>query len=72
MTRTTIRAYLPREPKAFEDFPLGPGVAVVKVQYKMFAILASNNELVSMNLKYDPTRHESFAKFSLLSLRANI
>jgi predicted DNA-binding protein (MmcQ/YjbR family) len=54
---STIRAYLLSKPEAFEDFPFGPEVAVMKVQDKMFATLAEDEGRVSMNLKCDP--HEA-------------
>lgn len=57
MKLTEIRAYLLSKPKAFEDFPFGPQVAVIKVQSKMFATLAEKDQRVSMNLKCDP--HEA-------------
>ena len=52
-----LRAYLLSKPEAFEDFPFGPEVVVLKVQGKMFATLSSNDGLVNMNLKCDP--HEA-------------
>lgn len=57
MKLTEIRAYLLSKPEAFEDFPFGPEVAVIKVQSKMFATLAENDRRVSINLKCDP--HEA-------------
>jgi predicted DNA-binding protein (MmcQ/YjbR family) len=52
-----IKGYLLSKPKASEDFPFGPEVAVMKVQGKMFATLALKEGIVSMNLKCDP--HEA-------------
>ena len=57
MKLSEIRAYLLSKPEASEDFPFGPHVAVMKVQFKMFATLAQDGRRVSMNLKCDP--HEA-------------
>ena len=62
------RSYLLSKPEAFEDFPFGPDVAVMKIKDKMFATLAldttgmyqsllrseSQKPLACMNLKCDP------------------
>lgn len=52
-----IRRYLLSKPEAKEDFPFGLSVTVMKIQSKMFATLAENGAVVSMNLKCDP--HEA-------------
>ena len=57
MSRVQIRQYLLGKPEAFEEFPFGPDVAVIKVRTRMFATLVENNGVVSMNLKCDP--HEA-------------
>lgn len=51
------RRYLLAKPEAFEDFPFGPEVAVMKVGKKMFATLVENKSGARMNLKCDP--HEA-------------
>lgn len=57
MNFQSLRAYLLSKPEAFEDFPFGPRVAVMKIRSKMFATLVEDSEGVSMNLKCDP--HEA-------------
>ena len=46
--------YLLSLPEAWEDFPFGPDVAVMKVRKKMFATLALDNGAPRCNLKCDP------------------
>jgi predicted DNA-binding protein (MmcQ/YjbR family) len=41
-------------PEAWEDYPFGPGVAVLKVLNKMFATLGTENGTARMNLKCNP------------------
>jgi len=57
LSPTQVRQYLLGKPEAFEDFPFGPDVAVIKVRAKMFATLVQNKGVFSMNLKCDP--HEA-------------
>jgi predicted DNA-binding protein (MmcQ/YjbR family) len=52
-----LREYLLSKPEAFEDYPFGPKVAVIKVQGKMFATLSEGEGGANMNLKCDP--HEA-------------
>ena len=54
MNFADARNYLLAKPEAFEDFPFGPDVAVMKVGKKMFATLVENNSGARMNLKCDP------------------
>ena len=54
MDYDAARAYLLQLPEAWEDFPFGPDVAVIKVKEKMFATLAVEDNLARMNLKCDP------------------
>ena len=55
MNYADARSYLLSRPEAFEDFPFGPDVAVMKVCTKMFATLAYRNDgVANMNLKCDP------------------
>jgi predicted DNA-binding protein (MmcQ/YjbR family) len=48
------RQYLLQQPEAWEDFPFGPEVAVIKVLQKMFATLTLSSGSAQMNLKCDP------------------
>ena len=57
MNYDDARNYLLGRPEAWEDYPFGPGVAVLKVQNKMFATLGTEDGLARMNLKCDP--HEA-------------
>ena len=51
------RDYLLARPEAYEDYPFGAEVAVMKIANKMFATLVANGGTPSMNLKCDP--HEA-------------
>lgn len=57
MDVNATREYLLSKPEAFEDYPFGPDVAVMKVKGKMFATLATEDGEGRMNLKCDP--HEA-------------
>jgi predicted DNA-binding protein (MmcQ/YjbR family) len=48
------RNYVLGRPEAWEDYPFGPGVAVLKVQNKMFATLGTEDGVARMNLKCEP------------------
>ena len=48
------RTYLLSRPEAWEDYPFGPDVAVMKVRKKMFATLGYEADVGRMNLKCDP------------------
>jgi predicted DNA-binding protein (MmcQ/YjbR family) len=50
----SARQYLLSRPEAWEDFPFGPDVAVMKVKGKMFATLGRTGKEGRMNLKCDP------------------
>ncbi len=54
MTYDDARAYLLGQPEAWEDFPFGPEVAVMKVRNKMFATLGVEDGIARINLKCDP------------------
>lgn len=54
MSPEEVKIYLLSKPDAIVDFPFGPEVAVLKVQSKMFATLATEGGLFNMNLKCDP------------------
>lgn len=51
------RRYMLDKPEAYEDFPFGADVAVMKIGDRMFATLARKQGTVTMNLKCDP--HEA-------------
>jgi predicted DNA-binding protein (MmcQ/YjbR family) len=48
------RQYMLGQPEAWEDFPFGPDVAVMKIRQKMFATLAMSGDSARTNLKCDP------------------
>lgn len=50
----SAQKYLLSKPKAKENFPFGPEVAVYKVCHKMFATLTVENGMPRINLKCDP------------------
>ncbi|MCY4427820.1 MAG: MmcQ/YjbR family DNA-binding protein [Halieaceae bacterium] len=54
MNYDQARRYLLLRPEAFEDFPFGPDIAVMKIKGKMFATLSRGEQFASMNLKCDP------------------
>ncbi len=54
MNYQQARDYLLSRPEAREDFPFGPGVAVMKIRGKMFATLSLENGSPRANLKCDP------------------
>lgn len=54
MNYEDARQHLLAQPEAWEDFPFGPDVAVMKVLDRMFATLATQDGVASMNLKCDP------------------
>ncbi len=54
MNTNEIRAYCLGKAGAFEDFPFGDDVLVMKVGSKMFAILAEHEDGPRISLKCDP------------------
>jgi predicted DNA-binding protein (MmcQ/YjbR family) len=50
----TVEEYLLSMPNAKLDYPFGEGVAVYKVEDKMFALITEGKDLVSISLKCDP------------------
>ena len=52
------REYMLSLPEAWEDFPFGPDVAVMKVKARMFATLAVSKDSLQANLKCDPLEAE--------------
>ncbi|MGL4767536.1 MAG: MmcQ/YjbR family DNA-binding protein [Formosimonas sp.] len=56
MTLDDWRTFLLSLPASVEEMPFGPDVLVYKVAGKMFALLAWQDEPLSMNLKCEPNR----------------
>ncbi len=54
MNYEQARDYLLSQPEAWEDYPFGPDVAVMKIKGKMFATLATSQGSPRCNLKCDP------------------
>ena len=54
MTHKEVEEYLLSMPNARLDYPFGEGVAVYKVDDKMFALVAEKSEPVRLSLKCDP------------------
>jgi predicted DNA-binding protein (MmcQ/YjbR family) len=54
MDHKTVEEYILSFPNAKLDYPFGEGVAVYKVQDKMFALIAESKEPVRLSLKCDP------------------
>jgi predicted DNA-binding protein (MmcQ/YjbR family) len=48
------KEYILGKLEAVEDYPFGPDVAVFKIRGKMFATLAMNGNVATMNLKCTP------------------
>jgi predicted DNA-binding protein (MmcQ/YjbR family) len=54
LDRNALRDYCLSLTGAFEDFPFGSEVAVMKVKDKMFALLPVDSSPMSISLKADP------------------
>lgn len=54
MTHQQVEAYLLSMPNARLDYPFGEGVAVYKVDDKMFALVQEDSSPVRLSLKCDP------------------
>lgn len=54
MDHKTVEDYILSMPNAVREYPFGEGVAVYKVQDKMFALMAEGKEPVNLSLKCDP------------------
>ena len=54
MNSRQARLYLLSKPEAYEEFPFGPQVAVMKIGSKMFATLGERSGIARMNLKCEP------------------
>ena len=58
MDFATLRSYLASKPGAVEDFPFDPATLVIKVGGKMFALVATDEDPLRLNLKCDPLKAE--------------
>lgn len=54
MDHKTVEEYVLSMPNARLDYPFGEGVAVYKVDDKMFALITEGKEPVQISLKCDP------------------
>lgn len=54
MDHKTVEDYILSMPNAVRDYPFGEGVAVYKVNDKMFALIAEGKEPLQLSLKCDP------------------
>lgn len=54
MDRKTVEDYILSMPNAKLDYPFGEGVAVYKVDDKMFALMDEKKDPVNVSLKCDP------------------
>jgi predicted DNA-binding protein (MmcQ/YjbR family) len=59
MTHEQVEKYLLDMPDAKLDYPFGEGVAVYKVNDKMFALVQEGSEPVRLSLKSDPLLAET-------------
>jgi predicted DNA-binding protein (MmcQ/YjbR family) len=54
MDHKTVEDYILSMPNAARNYPFGEGVAVYKVQDKMFALISEGKQPVQLSLKCDP------------------
>jgi predicted DNA-binding protein (MmcQ/YjbR family) len=54
MDHKTVEEYILSMPNAVLEYPFGEGVAVYKVNDKMFALIAEGKNPVNLSLKTDP------------------
>jgi predicted DNA-binding protein (MmcQ/YjbR family) len=54
MNHKEVEEYILSMPNAKLEYPFGEGVAVYKVEDKMFALIAEGKEPVNLSLKTDP------------------
>ena len=54
MDHKTVEQYILEMPNAKLDYPFGEGVAVYKVNDKMFALIAEKTDPLRISLKCDP------------------
>jgi predicted DNA-binding protein (MmcQ/YjbR family) len=59
MTHKEVEEYLLSMPSAQLDYPFGEGVAVYKVNDKMFALIQEKSEPLRLSLKCDPVLAET-------------
>jgi len=59
MSHKEVEEYLLSMPNAKLDYPFGEGVAVYKVNDKMFALVTEKKEPVQISLKCDPRLAET-------------
>ncbi len=58
MNHKSVEEYLLSKPDSILDYPFGKGVAVYKINSKMFALIAEGSEPVRISLKCDPKLSE--------------
>jgi predicted DNA-binding protein (MmcQ/YjbR family) len=58
MTHREVEAYILSMPNAQLDYPFGEGVAVYKVNDKMFALISEGKDPLQVSLKGDPKLNE--------------
>lgn len=54
MTHKEVEEYILEMPGSRLDYPFGPGVAVYKVNDKMFALITEKSDPLQLSLKCDP------------------
>lgn len=54
MDHKTVEEYVLEMPNAVREYPFGEGVAVYKVNDKMFALIAEGSDPLRISLKCDP------------------
>ncbi|MGI9028288.1 MAG: MmcQ/YjbR family DNA-binding protein [Candidatus Saccharimonadales bacterium] len=54
MNHKTVEDYILEMPNAVREYPFGEGVAVYKVNDKMFALIAEGSDPIRVSLKCDP------------------
>ena len=55
MDHKTVEDYILQMPNAVREYPFGEGVAVYKVNDKMFALISEGSDPLRLSLKCDPT-----------------
>jgi predicted DNA-binding protein (MmcQ/YjbR family) len=63
MDLSTLRAYLNAKPGAVEEFPFDLVTLVVKVAGRMFALVATGETPLRLNLKCDPLKAEVLREY---------
>lgn len=58
MDHKTVEAYILSLPNSRLDYPFGEGVAVYKVDDKMFALISEGKTPIQLSLKGDPQLNE--------------